>query len=209
MCGRRLGRVAAAAVGLPLAVAGGAGCTGPGRVAGDPLVGGGPPLAALTNPQRAAASSPTTAVPPLPPPNTTASNAALASAPGRPLDGRHDLRINETKPEVPASQAWAAPPPSGDAPPRVEIGQTSFDRGLSPAYPLASGSQASFESLRTRLQARAISWWRLETAEPGAFKFSCSVPSAQNRAVSRTYEATGASEAAAIQATLDQIDRER
>jgi hypothetical protein len=67
----------------------------------------------------------------------------------------------------------------------------------------------TFEQARAQLETRGISWYRLETGDSGTYKFSCSVPNRQNRMVSRTYEAQAGSELAAIQAVLDQIDRER
>jgi hypothetical protein len=58
--------------------------------------------------------------------------------------------------------------------------------------------------------ARGITWFRLETADDaGGYKFSCSIPNRQNRLINRTYEAQAPSELAAIQAVLDQIDKER
>jgi hypothetical protein len=75
---------------------------------------------------------------------------------------------------------------------------------------LPAGSRlASFEQAKAQLSARGISWYRLETGESGAYKFSCSIPNPQNRMISRTHEAQAPSELAAIQAVLDQIDRER
>jgi hypothetical protein len=59
------------------------------------------------------------------------------------------------------------------------------------------------------LQARGVKWRRLETVgERNESQFSCSIPNPQNPYISRTYEARAATDIAAIQAVLDQIDRD-
>ncbi len=176
------------------------GCAGtPSRLSGDPLVGGGPALTANTGGDATAKLS--APLPPLPAPNSTASNAALASNPGRPLDGRHDLQINDPRQDS-SNPNWSVP--GGNAAPLPQ------DRAVTPAYASANGSRlGSFEQAKAQLDARGVTWYRLESGEPGMFKFSCSVPNRHNRTLSRTHEAQAASELAAIQAVLDQIDRER
>jgi hypothetical protein len=44
-------------------------------------------------------------------------------------------------------------------------------------------------------------------AGTGEWQFSCSIPNRQNPNVNRQYRATAATELAAIQAVLDQIDK--
>jgi hypothetical protein len=179
-------------------------CGGPSKLASDPLIGGAPPLQAnAPSTPTAKASGP---VPPVPAPTSTASNAALASLPGRTVDGRHELQINEPKTTAPSDPGWTAP--AGSSPPAPS--QPLADANSSTNYTLGGGSKlGSFEQARSQLQVRNVTWWRLETTEPGTFKFSCSVPNRQNRQLSRTHEAQASSELAAIQAVLDQIDRER
>jgi hypothetical protein len=67
----------------------------------------------------------------------------------------------------------------------------------------------SYEQARAQLQARNVAWFRLETGEPSGYKFSCSIPNRQNRNLSRTFEAQAQTELAAIQAVLEQIDKEQ
>jgi hypothetical protein len=86
----------------------------------------------------------------------------------------------------------------------------SIERSVTPVQAVANGARlGSFEQARAQLDARGINWYRLETGDPGMFKFSCSVPNRQNRTLSRTYEGQASTEIAAIQAVLDQIDRDR
>jgi hypothetical protein len=68
---------------------------------------------------------------------------------------------------------------------------------------------ASYEQAKALLQARGVSWFRLETTDQGGYKFSCSIPNPQNRNLHHTFEAEAQTELAAIQAVLDRIDREK
>jgi hypothetical protein len=194
-----------------------AGCAGSNNsVGGDPLVGGGPPLP--RGPAAAVPAAPATptarpvALPPVPASSGAPSNAALAAGTSPPLDGRHDLGIADPR-SSPSNPAWAGQTTGGSPPPvRAEPASGSMPlpaRGSS--YNLTDGSRlASYEQAKAQLVARGVTWFRLETAdEPGSYKFSCSVPNRQNRMINRTYEAQGPSELAAIQAVLDQIDKER
>jgi hypothetical protein len=191
------------------------GCAGPNRTSsGDPLFGGAPPLSngAKTAPasnQRAA----TGPVPALPAPNATASNAALASGTVQPVDGRHDLQIGDSRPP-PAGPAWAGQPASGNTvlqPPQpAPLLNPTTTRGAAPAFtPAVPARLASYEQAKAQLQSRGVTWFRLETGEQGGFTFSCSIPNRQNRNINHTFEAQAQTELAAIQAVLEQIDKEQ
>jgi hypothetical protein len=69
---------------------------------------------------------------------------------------------------------------------------------------------ASAEALVALLQARGVSWYRLETsAETGEIKFTCSVPNATNPNIRRMYEAKARDARTAMLAVLTQMDQER
>lgn len=198
------GRVRLVAAGglLCLGSLGVAGCTGDLANAGvDPLLG---PSAAARPAAQAAGPAPgsVTPLPRLPAPSSLTSNAALASGAPTVPDSGQDLRIADAyrKPEAPAS-------PGGTVLRRPE--PVFQPAGLAaPAAPVAA--LGTFEQAQAALTARGVTWQRLETlADAGEWKFSCSVPNRQNPAVNRTYEARARDALSAIQAVIDQIDRER
>jgi hypothetical protein len=160
-----------------------AGCAGNYRAPGDPLLGG-----EATRPAGRAAALPAGPLPPLPAPSSTASNAALASAPLRPLDGRHDLRITS--------------PGNGTEFTPVAVAQNR-------ASPDPGGSKMTYEQVQARLATLGVTWQKLETANQGEWQFTCAVSNRQNPAISRTYQAQGRDSLAAIQAVLEQIEREQ
>jgi hypothetical protein len=165
------------------------GCSGDFRGPADPLLGNYTP-----GPGQAAALPPGP-LPPLPAPSSTASNAALASHPFRPLDGSHDLRI-----------------PSRGAPPNPQAEFTPVNRP-SPIPTLSHGIGAetnTYEQAQARITALGPTWQRLESqGNPAEWQFSCSIPNRQNPSISRTYQAQGQTALAAMQAVLEQIDREQ
>jgi hypothetical protein len=182
------------------------------RPGGDPLFGGAPPLPngskAPPPANQSAAAGP---LPALPAPNATASTAALASGPAAPVDGRHDLQIGDSRPQPPG-QTWSGPPAAGNTvlqPPQPALIPTA-SQSVAPAFaPASTARLTSYEQARGQLQARNVAWFRLETGDQGSYKFSCSIPNRQNPNLSRTYEAQGPTELAAIQVVLEQIDKER
>jgi hypothetical protein len=175
-----------------------AGCAGDYRGPGDPLFGGYTP-----HPGQAAAL-PAGPLPPLPAPSSTASNAALASIPFRPVDGAHDLRIGSpgNAPAIPVAGPQSNPQaeftPVGPSSPRPGLGNSD-------------GSKlTTYDQAQARLSALGVTWQRLETqGTPAEWQFSCSIPNRQNPSIRRTYQAQGHDSLAAIQAVLEQIDREQ
>lgn len=130
----------------------------------------------------------------------TPSTAALAAGGGpKPLTGGTDLRIG-------AAPAGAWQGQNKDAAtlrqPEPTVQPVARARGV------AGGRITSYEQAMSVLTTRGVKWRRLETVENNESKFTCSIPSPQNPAVSRTYEARAANDLAAIQAVLDQIDRD-
>jgi hypothetical protein len=155
----------------------------------------------------------------LPVSGSTMSNAALAAGRPQPLDNSHDLRITDPKAGgnggnragqgtltandgtgaqlVPAIQT-SDPGPRRDAPPADNL------------VSLASTRNGSYEQAQAQLAARGVIWQRLENAsDTGEWKFSCAVPNRQNPNVHRTYEAKAKDFLSAMQAVLEQIDKER
>jgi hypothetical protein len=203
------------------------GCAGDNRLAEDPLLGRPAPVAP---PVPGGATSPAQPLAAVPAPNPSGSNAALAAATPRPLDGGTDLHIAAPRPA--GSVSWVGQPSVGNPPaaptavasapatsgapvPNPKV--SPFDPGYkteppqAPIYSLAGAIRTStFEQAQAQLAARGVAWQRLETVgDKGNWKFTCSVPNPQNRAISRTYEATAGTPHAALQAVLDQIGKEK
>ncbi|MBL8798106.1 MAG: hypothetical protein JNM56_29685 [Planctomycetia bacterium] len=195
------------------------GCASDNRTV-DPLVGG-PPL--NNNPPAAAPPAalgrPTTgnttaAVPTALPPLTAGnknSTAAVAAGPAKPLDPTRDLRIDNVTPMVqPVSrQVPYGRDPQGSAGATLQqpVSATGAP-GVAAPIPITN-RLSTYEQAQMLLQARQIKWQRLEMVGTGGeWKFSCSAPSRQNPASSRTYEARAATYLAAMQAVLDQMERE-
>jgi len=81
---------------------------------------------------------------------------------------------------------------------------------MAPLTPLGNASGASADALLTLLQARGVNWHRLETwGDNSEWKYSCSVPNANNPNIRRTYEARGRDPRSAMAAVLTQMDQER
>jgi hypothetical protein len=60
------------------------------------------------------------------------------------------------------------------------------------------------------LQARGVTWHRLETSgDAGEWKYSCSVPNASNPNIRHNYEARGRDPRTAMLAVLNQMDKEQ
>ena len=203
-----------------------AGCEGMASRSGmdrDPLTGGGPPIPREPVANQAApvaATTPANPLPAMPAPASTTSQAALTGGGANPsLDPGRDLRIgtglgspapaNWPSPNSPNGAVLHSPQPVNDgyfqqtgsqAPPAANIGTAS---------PSAGGGDG-YQQLQTALNARGVTWRRLETVGDSAeWKFSCSVPNAQNPNVRHYYEGRGTTDVNAIRSVLDQIDRER
>ena len=59
------------------------------------------------------------------------------------------------------------------------------------------------------LLGRGVKWQRLEMAgDAGEWKFSCALPDKRNANINRAYEGRGPNYLAAMQAVLDQMERE-
>ncbi|MBY0521875.1 MAG: hypothetical protein K2R98_00665 [Gemmataceae bacterium] len=167
---------------------------------GDPLVGG--PAAPAAGGSILAPPVPVDKVPPIPVASSTAGNAALAGGPPKPLTGGNDLRITTGAVGTVSTPPTLSPP---IARPAESATVVPVARGVSGASPRVG----SYEQALAQLSARGVKWRRLETiGENGETKFSCSIPNPKNQYISRTYEARAQGDLAAIQAVLDQIERE-
>jgi hypothetical protein len=191
---------------------------GPNLKNDDPLLGG-PPLPpsghGLPAPPAPAPApapgGPTASVPPATIPASATSNAVLAAGVVRPRDPERDLRIAEPN----AGGGWGNPAPvAGPGGGAVLHSPEPPGQSAAPRDPMqaptfgTSGRPTSFEQAQPLLKARGVTWQRLETvAATGEWQFSCSVPNRQNPNVNHQYKGTGATDLAAIQAVLDQIDR--
>ena len=103
-------------------------------------------------------------------------------------------------------------PPESAAPRTGTLTSAVPGNGTPP--PAAAGqppsSNPSLEQAQARLAGRGVRWQRLEMApDQRNWQFSCSIPSRRNPNISRTYEAQGATPANAVQAVLDQLDRDQ
>jgi hypothetical protein len=98
-----------------------------------------------------------------------------------------------------------APPPGFPAPPAVAP-PPAPGANVVPTIPANNG--VSYEQAQTVLAAKGVAWQRLESGDQGDWKFTCSVPSKQNPAVSRTYEAHASTSLDAVRAVLDKMDKE-
>jgi hypothetical protein len=137
--------------------------------------------------------------------------AALAANSSRPpADPRSDLRITDASSRPPLAQLR---PPESVAP-RTGTLTSTVQPGNTTLPPATAGqppsSNPSLEQAQARLAGRGVRWQRLELApDQRNWQFSCSIPSRQNPNISRTYEAQGATPANAVQAVLDQLDRDQ
>lgn len=68
---------------------------------------------------------------------------------------------------------------------------------------------ASYEQAQSYLASQGVTWQRLETwGDKGEWKFSCSIPNKQNQYISRNYEAKAPDYLAAIQAVVEQMQKD-
>jgi hypothetical protein len=195
-----------------------AGCQNTNRSTGaDPLLGG-PPVRPI--PQgKAPSTGPVSALPVPASPTTGTSPAALASIAPRQYDADRDLRIGPA-PGSPNSDGWVrqdtgprsdgsgallrAPESITEQPGRREAVPVSNPP------PQATARVNTFEQAQLEFARHGVIWQRLEnTGANENWKFSCAVPSPQNRAKNRVYEVSRADALSAMLAVLDQIDHEQ
>jgi len=202
----------------------------------DPLVGGAaikPPAQALQQ-----TTGPTAAILPLPPPttNSPASTAALASGMTKPFDKDHDLRIASPESD-PSREGWGRQgaiqgiptngngsgavlrgiiPVNDDATRQEPLTNTApaasprADIGAQEAAPNFGVRLTSLEEAESLLKARGVLWHGLDMmGDTGEWKFTCIVPNRQKQGSRRTYEARDRNRLAAIQAVIDQIDKDQ
>lgn len=209
------------------------GCAGdrPGA-ANDPLLGG---PSARPNPTGTLASTtPTNPVAPAAPvPSSPTSNAALAGSKPRVLDSANDLRIGEpgrsqyvhepaggavlSRPVPVNSSPPSSTPTFGPSSSASPSSGHSSSAGASAFLPSsARGSShapgahiGSYEQAQAFLASHGVTWQRLETwGDKGEWKFTCSVPNKQNQFISRNYEAKAHDYLAAIQAVIEQMEKD-
>ena len=160
-----------------------------------------------------------------------ARHAALAAGMSKPFDKDHDLRIGAPAPT--AADGWArqdagpagngsgatlrGPVPLAEAGSQPDARQPALaavppQTAPGPAtQPAAQGSRlASLDQLEAQVKARGALWHRLDKiGDTGEYKFSCSVPNRRKPGSRRTYEARAKDALVAVQAVLDQIDKDQ
>jgi hypothetical protein len=124
--------------------------------------------------------------------------------------GKTAQPTSTVKPASWGTQAGATlqhPEPIGDP---VAKHNAISESGVTQANVVAVGGRvlSVYDQLQAGLKARGVTWQRQETWKDG-FKFTCQIPNPGNPRVHRTYEATAGDYMAAIQAVLEQIDKER
>jgi hypothetical protein len=153
-------------------------------------------------------------------PGSLTSQASLAGATAV-NDRNPDLRIldasgaTQTGAVATSSGAgqWVSAPAGGTTlhqPEPVYDGQPRQDTMVQPVAGLTGNVRGeTYEQLQSQLAAHGVAWQQLQTSADHSWKFACSIPDRQNPNVSRTYEATAATDLAAIRAALDQIGKEQ
>jgi hypothetical protein len=135
-----------------------------------------------------------------------APNAARPSLPGQPTGG-----AGTGTSAVPSDgPTWAGlSTRTGTTLPPAEPNPSPAAPGGVPA-PTRDFGVASYDQAKSQLIGHGATWWRLEAlGDQGLYKFSCSIPNPQSRNISRTYEAQAPNDLAAMQAVLDQIDKDK
>jgi hypothetical protein len=205
----------------------------------DPLLGGAAIKATVPATPKAASSGPSASIPPVSPsPGSPASTAALAAGMTRPFDKDRDLRIAAPDANT-GSEGWAQqgaapavatngngsgavlrgiiPVSSSGTPQNIPgngaPGAASAPAGTVSLPPQGAGSGlrlSSYEQAETLLKAHGALWYGLEMlGDTGEWKFSCIVPNRQRPGSRRTYEARDRNKLAAVQAVLDQIEKDQ
>jgi len=198
------------ALGLPA-------CNTPNRATtGDPLFGSPPPRKTAEGPATPGAA--VTVLPPVATPNNGTSTAALASGQPRQYDPDKDLRIASQGTNA-GIQGWAGPTnptqpvtgatlhgPEPVVTPATQPAAIPVNNSVIPAGDRLN----AFEQAQSKLKARGALWQRLEVSgTDDNWSFACSVPNRQDPKKHRTYEAHARDYVAAMQAVIDQIDKDQ
>jgi hypothetical protein len=194
-----------------------AGCADVDHLFDDPLIGGGAPTPPA-NPSPAPETARVTPVPAISAPSSTTSTAALAGGGvNQTLDPNRELRIGSGSALASAGngpgrgQSGAVlsnPRPATDGGSQTQL--ASLQAQPSRPAPTTTGYQsASMDALFVMLQARGVTWHRLETwGDNGEWRYSCSVPDPKNPRIRHNFEARGRDSKAALVAVLEQMDKE-
>jgi hypothetical protein len=123
------------------------------------------------------------------------------------LNQDRDLRIREQQ----ASTGWGQAATPGGAvlrrPEPVEERRDPMQQG--PVAPVGGMRLVSgYDQVHAQLTNRGVTYKLLEMTDAGEWKCTCFVPSRQNPNVRRRYVATAPTDLAAMQAVLEQIERE-
>lgn len=183
----------------------------------DPLFGGAPSKARADS--RGPAPTPVAVLPPAPAPNGATSTAALAGGQPRQFDPDKDLRIGSNPAAASGVEGWAgpgaAPRPDGGATlhnPELAVKPAAQREAVPVSHPAPPSGQrlTSYDEALAKLKARGALWQRLEAAgNNGEWTFLCSIPSPKDPNKHRTYDAHARDYLSAVQAVLDQIDRDQ
>lgn len=147
--------------------------------------------------------------PPAEPQTSTPSGPAeIAPGPsgvslGAPRSAEPKPREEKSNSVTPASAVEPAPPPGSGAP------LTSVPPPT--PTPAPSPPPVTYESLQAQLRARGVTWQQLQCMGNDNWHFLCAIPDPGNAAQRDTFEVTrtGNMGLSAIQAVVEQIDRER
>lgn len=177
----------------------------------DPLLGGPPiPKPSATPATPTAAPKNMSVVPPLPASNTNTSTAALAGGGFQPLDGRHDLRIGTNRGASAGGDPWRGPGSQTGVILRQPEAVNNTTAVNNNTVQVGGIPKPTYEQAKTKLAARGVLWQRLETSgESGEWKFSCGTPSPRDPNLRRTYEAKAPDPVTAMQAVIEQMDKDR
>jgi hypothetical protein len=191
----------------------------------DPLLGGPPLNQALPATSALAAPvpppPPVAAVPPAIPSTAGSSTSAAALAAGVPraFDDNRELRIPPPQRE---DGGWARTTPASVPVPGKDSGGVRLrgpDAGPEPAahrdamqtpaiVPASGVVQDNYKELQAKLASHGVNWQCLQMKGDGEWTFSCTIPNKQKPNVRRKYEAVGRTDLGAIQAVLEQIEKE-
>lgn len=179
-------------------LAGGLGCQGgaPKTQDSDPLLGGTPlprTSSGAVPTRRDSSAQVRGEVPPIPPANSTRSPAALTLGEVAPSGDRR----------TPATGVTLHGPRAREG---KESGSTT-----APSASTSNPALGSYESVQEQLRARGVVWQQLRQVENEEWHFICAIPDPRQGNLRRNYEAraVGRHGLAAIQAVLEEIDRDQ
>jgi hypothetical protein len=147
------------------------------------------------------------------------SNAALAAGVARPFDNSRDLRIGTPRPNS-ANDGWGLQGPAAVAngngatlrppEPAVEPAIKQEPASINSTVSQGTTKPYTYDQAQAQLKARGMISQKLEmVADTNEWKFTCWLPNKQNPRLRRVYEARAHDNLAAIQAVLEQIDRDQ